>query len=375
VSQLLGYHMLNFVPALVFLALSYSSWLKNRDRITTIFMILLISGGPILVQHLLDLKLPPAPLSNVEGMVLRQLPVLMIGLVVVAWHSKLVTMVLYNVALSVFELTIVIALDQMQGDRLYVFCFIVLIRMVCFLVVGIFINQLINDLRTQQEALKTANQQLSHYASTLETLTVSRERNRMSRELHDTVVHTLSGLAVQLETTKAYLDFDPNTTRHLVDQSLESARSGLQETRRVLKALRASPLEDLGFDLALKQMLASAAERGRFILEVSLPEPCPLMSPDIEQCLYRVAQEAVENVVHHANAQHLCLQLSANEQELLLIIQDDGMGFSPQGDISPGHFGIAGMKERADLSGGELVIKSKPGSGTTIRLEIKGYRQ
>jgi signal transduction histidine kinase len=372
-GPVLWFYLVNFLPALVFLGLAYARWLKQYTGFITALMILLISVAPILLLHVLDLKLPQAPLSNLEGMVLRQLPVLMIGLVLVAWHYRLVSMVLYSVAINLFEFSTVLMLDRLAGERLSAFYFIVIVRMVCFIVVGIFVNQLITYLRTQHESLRLANRQLSHYASTLESLTISRERNRMSRELHDTVVHTLSGLAVQLETSKAYLDADPVTARKLLDQSLDATRSGLQETRRALKALRASPLEDLGFVLALQEILEKAADRGELILDVSLPNPPPVFPPDVEQCLYRIAQEAVENVVQHANARHLGVRLTICEGEIELIVQDDGIGFTRDQEHLPGHFGIAGMEERALLAGGVLTITSQPDAGTTIRLVIKGY--
>jgi signal transduction histidine kinase len=372
IDPILWYHLINGIPAILFLGLSRSKWLKNQVNIVAPIMVLLITIAPILVNEMFDIRLPQAPLSNLEGMVLRQLPVLMIGLVLVAWHYKLVTMVIYTVALNLFELSIVLLQNRLDDPRLLSSYFIIVIRTVCFLVVGIFVNQLINHLRSQQESLRSANQQLSHYASTLENLTTSRERNRMSRELHDTVIHTLSGLTVQLETTKAYLTVNPETARNLLDQSLESTRYGLQETRRALKDLRASPLEDLGLIKALQQLTKTAAERGKLSLEVFLPKQELFLSPDVEQCIYRIAQEAVENVVHHANARKLMVRLDIKEKDIDLLIQDDGIGFNPETHILSGHFGLSGMRERAQMSGGELTVTSKPNCGTTIRLVIKG---
>ena len=338
-------------------------------------MVLFISVVPILMTHLLNLNLPPAPLSNLEGMALRQLPILMIGLVLVAWQYQLVVMVLYSIAINLFELAVVFALSRVDDPRLLDFYFIILIRTICFLVVGVFIGQLITYLRAQQASLKSANKQLAHYASTLESLTVSRERNRMSRELHDTVVHTLSGLSVQLEAIKAYWGVDPDTTRNLIDQSLETTRSGLQETRRALKALRASPLDDLGLVISLRKLIEETVERGKILVDVSLPDQIPFLSPDVEQCIYRISQEALENVVQHANAQHLLYKLTFNAEDIELALQDDGIGFNSAMRLSTGHFGLAGMQERAHLVGGELTVTSKPNCGTTVRLVIKGYKQ
>jgi signal transduction histidine kinase len=372
VMPILWYHLVNALPALMFLGLSYSRWLKVSAGAISLVMILLITVVPILANHLLDLRLPPAPLSNLEGMALRQLPVLMIGLVLVAWQYRLTIMVLYSILINLFELSLVLVLSRLDDPRFIAFYFIIIVRSICFIVVGIFINQLINYLRTQQDSLKIANDQLRHYASTLESLTVSRERNRMSRELHDTVVHTLSGLSVQLETTKAYWDVNPDTARNLLDHSLEATRSGLQETRRAIKALRASPLDDLGLIQAMRNLIETAAQRGRLIANFSFPDHDLLLSPDIEQCVYRVTQEAVENIIHHADAHHLTGKLEAEDGNIKFCIQDDGIGFNPEISLPSGHFGIAGMLERAQMVGGELTVVSKPNSGTTILLVIKG---
>jgi signal transduction histidine kinase len=375
VDPILWYYLANGLPALIFLGLAYSGWLRKQAEMSALLLILLITVSPILINYATNIHLPPAPLSNLEGMVLRQLPVLFIGLVLVAWHYNLTTIILYSLVTNVLEIGIVFGFALLDGERLTALFFIVVIRTVCLIVVGIFVNQLINHLRSQHDSLRSANLQLTHYASTLEELTISRERNRMSRELHDTVVHTLSGLSVQLETTKAYLDIQPDTARQLVDQSLEATRSGLQETRRALKALRASPLDDLGLVKAIQTMVDTAAQRGRFVIDLSLPEHDPVLSPDVEQCLYRVAQEAVENVVRHANARHVCMRVSVKEREIELLIQDDGVGFQPDHSQPTGHFGLEGMRERARLAGGDLTIASAPGSGTTIRLVIQGYPQ
>ncbi len=375
VSPILLYYLANGLPALLFFGLAYSGWLRKTAASLALVMMALITIAPILINYAANIHLPPAPLSNLEGMVLRQLPVLFIGLVLVAWHYNLATIILYSLITNFLEIGIVFGFGFLNGERLTALFFIVIIRTVCMIVVGIFVNQLINRLRSQQESLRAANLQLTHYASALEELTISRERNRMSRELHDTVVHTLSGLSVQLETTKAYLEIEPNTARQLIDQSLEATRSGLQETRRAIKSLRASPLDDLGLVKAIRTMAETAAQRGRFAVEFSLPEHEPVLSPDVEQCLYRTAQEAVENVVHHANARHVGIRLSTHEREIELFVQDDGIGFNPDKDHRPGHFGLEGMRERAKLAGGELTITSIANGGTTIRLCIKGYDQ
>jgi signal transduction histidine kinase len=369
----LTYYLVNFIPAILFLAVSLTTLPKYGSGIVGIVMILVISLVPVLMSPLFDLKMPQAPLSNVEGMVLRQLPVLLIALVLVAWHYNLWILAVYVLAVGMLEVLFSSSYYRLEDPRLVVFLYTVLIRTVSFLVVGVFINQLVSRLRAQRESLKAANERISHYASTLEDLTISRERNRMSRELHDTVVHTLSGLAVQLEAVKAYFDVDPATAKGLIDQSLKATRSGLQETRRAIKALRASPIDDLGVVDALRQLAGNAAQRANLVLRIELPEENIYLSPDVEQCVFRIAQESVENVVHHANAKNLLVKFSVSNNDLELQVKDDGIGFHPQANLTPpGHFGLTGMKERAQLVGGDLTITSHPNSGSAIQLIIKG---
>jgi signal transduction histidine kinase len=225
-------------------------------------------------------------------------------------------------------------------------------------------------LREQQRFLEKANIDLTHYATTLEHLATSRERNRIARDLHDTLAHTLSGLSVQLETVKAYWDIDQQMARSILDKSLLAAHSGLEETRRALKALRASPLDDLGLALALNAMVRDMTLSSNLALDLSIPDKMPALSPDSEQSIYRIAQEAVRNVVSHANAKNLSVKLESLEGKTTLGVHDDGIGFDIEKSSKGGHFGLLGMRERAQLIGGELTIISKPGHGTTIQLII-----
>jgi signal transduction histidine kinase len=245
-----------------------------------------------------------------------------------------------------------------------------LVQFCILLVVGTFIALLMQRLRAQRASLERANAQLANYASTLEHLAVSRERNRVARELHDTLAHTLTGMTVQLETMKAYWDVDHDAAHALLDQVLDASRNGVQETRRALKALRASPLDDLGLALAIRQLAESAAERAQLGLEVSVSETLPNLKPEVEQSIYRIAQEALENAAHHANAQNVYIKLEPQHKQLVLEIQDDGKGFDLNQIAPTGHYGIAGMQERAALIGAQLEISSQVGKGTRILLTV-----
>jgi two-component system sensor histidine kinase UhpB len=141
-----------------------------------------------------------------------------------------------------------------------------------------------------------------------------------------------------------------------------------------LQALRATPLEDLGLALAIRSLAENVAARGALSLDLDLPEQINDLAPEVEQCYYRVAQEALENVIMHANAQRVSVSLRQAEGWLTLEVSDDGLGFTGEATGSDDRFGIKGMRERAELIGGTLGVESHSGQGTTIRLQSGGER-
>ncbi|MCB9135300.1 MAG: sensor histidine kinase [Anaerolineales bacterium] len=364
------YYAVNGLVAGAFLTVAY--WDSLQKILAYTFYPLLIttlSAAPILITVLIVPNFPNGPLANAEGMALRQLPILFIALALVAWQYDLIHVVLFSIATTTLELFLVfIAIPRNQAWL--VLYFIAIIRTISFIAVGVFISLLMKQLREQQAALREANANLSHYAATLEQLTVSRERNRLARELHDTLAHSLTALSVTLETIKAYFDLDPTKTRTLIDGALTTTRAGIDETRRALRALRASPLEDMGLPLALQRAAESAAARANLTLTLNLPLDLPSLSPDVEQALYRIAQEAFENTCHHAQAKTLRVHLTHTPPHTILTIDDDGTGFDLHAQKRTGHFGLVGMQERAALVGGKLEIESEKGRGTKVMATI-----
>lgn len=362
------YYLTNGLTALLILGLAL--WGRSQERLGRIFLplvIVLMSVLPIASRYLLTSEFRAGHPILAGGQT-----VLLMALVLTAWQYRWSHVALFCLGTAGLNLGLILLFIGPLTRPFFFEMFGTFLQTVSFLVIGYFINTLMTQLRVQQNSLEQANAQLVHYASTLEHLTISRERNRMARELHDTVAHTLSGLTVQLETVKAYWDVDSCAAQAMLDKSLEATRSGLQETRRALKSLRASPLDDLGLGLALRRMVESAAKRANLSLDLEVPEQIPALSPDLEQAIYRVAQEAVANVTHHANAQNLKVQLTFNGQKnISLQVQDDGLGFEVRPDDNSDHFGLPGMQERAQLVGGKLTIDSQSGKGTTVRLSIK----
>lgn len=192
------------------------------------------------------------------------------------------------------------------------------------------------------------------------------ERNRLAREIHDTIAQDLSAIAFQLEAAEALLDgsVDPGRVRRAVAAALDLTRKGLEETRRSVLDLRAAPLEGRTLAAALEEL---AAERN-VILEA--PAPSPKLPTAIEVGLYRIAQEAVQNAARHAEASRIVIDLKTSPDRVRLTVEDDGRGFEIGDAASTSRFGLVGMRERAHLLGGSFHLESSPGAGTRVTVEV-----
>ena len=369
----ISYYIFLGLVAIICLVLSYWRWIHEKLKKAFLpLVITIITVMPVIVNQLVGRFSPlGSRFSMPESSTLAIFPFLFVALLLVAWQYKWQYIILVILGIVALNLGITWSFTGGPGSLPFLGGLIVtLIQEVIFLVVGFSVSYLMSRLRGQQQSLEAANVRLTHYASTLEQLATSRERNRLALELHDTLAHTLSGLSVQLETLKAYWDVDQQTARSILDKSLIAAHTGLEETRRALKALRASPLDDLGLALAVRNMVEETAARSNLTLNLSITDKLPALSPDVEQAIYRVAQEAIANVIKHANAKSLTVKLELLGGKVMLVVRDDGIGFEVEKGNESGHFGLSGMRERANLVGGELTITSEPGRGTTLMLTM-----
>ena len=193
------------------------------------------------------------------------------------------------------------------------------------------------------------------------------ERNRLAREIHDTLAQNLAAAGLQIESAEALLESDAPTDKihAALDRALSLNQVNLEEARRSVLDLRAAPLEARTLPEALKDLVNRwAAETGisaRF-KAVNGSRPLP---PGIESALYRIAQEALNNVARHAEARAVTVRLVSTPEEVVLVVEDDGGGFDLSGVTGDRH-GIVGMRERAELVSGTLNIESVPGKGTRI---------
>ena len=224
--------------------------------------------------------------------------------------------------------------------------------------------------RKSNEALTVANRQLAAQAAMMEQLAVSRERNRLARELHDTLAHSLSGTAVSLQAINTLLKYNPEAAEEELQAAQNQIRDGLAEARRAITALRASPLEELGLAEAVRQRAQAIQERANLAIHCTIGQ-LPLLPVDIEQTVYRIVEEALLNAEKHAQASLVDVRLTHELDWLTLRVRDDGIGFAVDEVMGNGRFGLMGMRERAELIQARLTIHSTLGEGTTIEMRVK----
>lgn len=332
--------------------------------------LVLAAAGPIIGQYLeLWSELQEGSDINLAPDIAVLALVLLIPLILVGWQYDFKIVLLYCVGTAALDGALTATLN-LGNPYVRNWLEVTFIRSLIYLIIGYIIVRLVTAQRQQRQELTEANTQLARYATTLEQLAVSRERNRLAGELHDTLAHTLSGTAVQLEAVKTAWDTDPARARLMLEQSSQVIRTGLTETRRALKALRASPLDELGLTLAVRRLAEAVAEQTGAELHWHSVELGAILPPVVEQGIYRVAQEALTNVVKHATARQLTVTLMPNHNHLTLHVADDGCGFVVNGVDDEHHFGLKGMRERAEMIGGVLTVTSQPAHGTTVQLVV-----
>jgi two-component system sensor histidine kinase UhpB len=196
-------------------------------------------------------------------------------------------------------------------------------------------------------------------------LAQERERGRIARALHDEAGQTLTAVALAIERAAEH---GPSSERDRMAALAAELNKTLDEVRRIARELRPEALEDLGLVNALMALASRVARQGGVPVERDIDAGLPRLSEDLELVVYRVAQEALTNVLRHAGATRCLLRLRAERDVLTLVVADDGRGIGREAFNDS--IGIAGMRERALLAGGELSIQPGRPAGTTVKLTI-----
>jgi len=211
----------------------------------------------------------------------------------------------------------------------------------------------------------------------VEELTLANERQRMARDLHDTLAQGLAALLMRLEAVDAHLDNgNPQRAREIVTTAMLRARQTLSEARHVIDDLRLNGAEEVRFIDQVRDTVERLTENQK--IEVSWHAPTSLRLPRLlQEHALSIIGESIANAVKHASASHIRLEIvQIRETDLLRIeVGDDGIGLNPEAIGSrSGHYGLIGMRERVRLLGGTLRIESEPNQGTTIAVEVP-YRE
>jgi signal transduction histidine kinase len=240
-----------------------------------------------------------------------------------------------------------------------------------FAVFGWTTVQATHDRRRSEQLLaelQEAHEQLQEYTNRLEELTITQERNRIAREMHDTLGHRLTVVSVQLEGAQRLIRSNPGRVEQILGTAREQIREGLGELRRTVAMLRAPVEEDLPLEQALPKLADQVREVSGIRVYLELGDRLEPLPAAYRQALYRAAQEGLTNIQRHSQASEAWLHLDQRDGNITLLVGDNGVGVF--GTPSHKGFGLTGLKERAALLDGEFFVDLRPGGGTQLTFRI-----
>ena len=243
--------------------------------------------------------------------------------------------------------------------------------LILFLVYILFLiqDQMLESAQMRQinDELRLLNHQLEEVADVREKVGETRERNRLAREIHDTLGHTLTGLSTGIDAAKTLLQRDPALAMKQLDILAATARDGLKDVRRSVRKLRPDALENHTLKGALETMIEefvhSTGVKVNFVCHLDSLD----FQPDEEDTIYRIVQECMTNSVRHGHASRIYISFGKDQDSLILIIEDDGSGCM---DIQEG-FGLHHMKERIALLNGNVRFYGRDGFEVLVELPLR----
>jgi signal transduction histidine kinase len=246
-----------------------------------------------------------------------------------------------------------------------------------YLFFGVVTNALTQARQTQRQnalllgELQHKNRQLEEYAAEVETLTVVEERNRMAREMHDSIGHRLTTAAVQLEGAQRLAASQPERAAAMIGAGRQEVREALQDLRRTVGRLR-EPVEiELSLPQALHRLAANFQEATGLTVHLQLPANACELAFSQRLALYRTAQEGLTNIQRHAAAHQAWLHLECSPDRVSLQVMDDGCGLlAGAPDVGGSGFGLRGLRERAAQLDGAITLSDRPGGGTILAIRL-----
>ncbi|HYM35692.1 MAG TPA: CHASE3 domain-containing protein [Steroidobacteraceae bacterium] len=216
-----------------------------------------------------------------------------------------------------------------------------------------------------ESQVAAATAELSELSTYLQRVS-ERERSSLARELHDELGGLLIAIKMDLAQLKGQIDLGKEDVRTRWERIQSTLSAGIDLKRRVIEQLRPSLLDNMGLVAALKWQASEVCSSAKLVLTESYPENEPSISSDTAIALFRIAQEALTNIIKHARASHVFVTLAMQGERLNLIIEDDGIGIAWKGPTAIGSQGIAGMKHRAKSFNGEFKFERRIPTGTRV---------
>lgn len=213
--------------------------------------------------------------------------------------------------------------------------------------------------------LEKANAELAVYATQAEELAMTQERNRLAREIHDSLGHTLTIVNVQIEAAKVVMSSEPERALDALNKAQELARKGLTQVRESVASLRESPVSNRPLSEAIRPLVQEAQSTG-IVTEFKVVGKPQTLENKVALALYRAAQEGLTNVCKHARASRVDVLLDFQPSQVRLEVKDNGVGATE----TTGGFGLLGIRERMQLLGGELEIRTGAGKGFRLMASV-----
>jgi signal transduction histidine kinase len=243
-----------------------------------------------------------------------------------------------------------------------------LFTLVVFLTTAVITGQLASLLRRRAQQAQASEREIRLLYEQAQELAALQERQRLARELHDSVSQVLYGISLGAHTAREALSSEPEEATASLEYVIGLAEAGLAEMRALIFELRPESLASEGLVAAISKQVAVLQTRYSLTVKAHFDDE-PDVSLETKYALYRISQEALHNIIKHARATTVVLSLTCRDQAITLEVDDDGLGFDPTGHF-PGHLGMQSMRARAKRAGGSLSIESHTGQGTHLVARI-----
>jgi signal transduction histidine kinase len=247
---------------------------------------------------------------------------------------------------------------------------------------GTALDRLLRTLQSERDDLRSLNaeldQRVAERTNEIQRLAeearysaVVRERLKIARDLHDTLAHSMMAMLTEIRLLKKIAITNPNALAEELIEAEKAAHQGLQEARAAITQMRYNPARDVGLGAALNDYVRLFGERTGIKSRVECDPAVATFSEERAETLFRIAEESLRNVERHAGAHHVNVSLQQIDggNAIAMTIRDDGVGFVPQ-EAYPGHYGLLGLREQAQMIGADLTIQSIEQQGTVITVTL-----